>query len=109
MIDRVRTLVATQAVLVQRELGSREQVEEEHAQLQRYLEESNNKVLQCNNRLAELQTQLEQARVRVHQWVGGEAATIGSHGGIPRTMVSGLGNCVYSTVGPLNMGCRLVS
>ncbi|XP_019349258.1 cilia- and flagella-associated protein 73 [Alligator mississippiensis] len=68
MIDRVRTLVATQAVLVQRELGSREQVEEEHAQLQRYLEESNNKVLQCNNRLAELQTQLEQARVRVHQW-----------------------------------------
>uniref|UniRef100_A0A8C8RGH7 Cilia and flagella associated protein 73 n=1 Tax=Pelusios castaneus TaxID=367368 RepID=A0A8C8RGH7_9SAUR len=68
LVDRFRTLSATQEVLGQRALGSREVMEEECAQLQQYLEQSNNEILQLNNQLAVLQAQLEQARAKVHQW-----------------------------------------
>ncbi|XP_067406418.1 coiled-coil domain-containing protein 42 like-2-like isoform X2 [Emydura macquarii macquarii] len=68
LIDRFRTLAGTQEALVQRALGSREVMEEERVQLQQYLEQSSNEILQLNNQLAVLQAQLEQARAKVHQW-----------------------------------------
>ncbi|XP_032992019.1 cilia- and flagella-associated protein 73 [Lacerta agilis] len=65
LIARFEALMATQATLAQRELFGREAVEEERARLQRYTEESSNQILQQNNRVAELQAQLEQAQARV--------------------------------------------
>uniref|UniRef100_A0A8C4YE57 Cilia and flagella associated protein 73 n=1 Tax=Gopherus evgoodei TaxID=1825980 RepID=A0A8C4YE57_9SAUR len=49
-------------------LGSREAMAEKQAQLQQYLEQSNNEIMQLNNQLAVLQAQQEQARAKVHQW-----------------------------------------
>uniref|UniRef100_A0A8D0HD25 Uncharacterized protein n=1 Tax=Sphenodon punctatus TaxID=8508 RepID=A0A8D0HD25_SPHPU len=69
LIGRFQTLVATRVALVQRELVNREAMEEVHARLQHYLEESNNQIMQLNNQLAELQARLEQARARVHEGV----------------------------------------
>ncbi|XP_020662750.3 cilia- and flagella-associated protein 73 isoform X1 [Pogona vitticeps] len=65
LIGRFQTLMSTQASLAQRELVAREAVEEEHARLQQYVEESSNRILQQNNRVAELQSQLDQIRTRV--------------------------------------------
>nr|XP_028566765.1 cilia- and flagella-associated protein 73 isoform X1 [Podarcis muralis] len=65
LIAQFQALMATQATLAQRELFGQEAVEEERARLQRYTEESSNQILQQNNRVAELQAQLEQAQTRV--------------------------------------------
>ncbi|XP_042297446.1 cilia- and flagella-associated protein 73 isoform X2 [Sceloporus undulatus] len=65
LIARFQTLMATQATLAQRELVAREAVEEEHACLQQYIEESSNQILQQNNQVAELQSQLDQIRTKV--------------------------------------------
>ncbi|KAL8180464.1 UNVERIFIED_CONTAM: hypothetical protein K2H54_024956, partial [Gekko kuhli] len=67
LIGRFQTLIATQAKLIQRELVNREAVEEEHARLQKYMEESSNQILRQNNQIAQLQAQLEQAQIRVHE------------------------------------------
>ncbi|XP_074829395.1 cilia- and flagella-associated protein 73 isoform X1 [Natator depressus] len=68
LIDRFRTLTATNVALVQQDLGSREAMAEKRAQLQQYLEQSNNEIMQLNNQLAMLQAQREEARAKVHQW-----------------------------------------
>ncbi|CAM5160741.1 unnamed protein product [Eretmochelys imbricata] len=68
LIDRFRTLTATNVVLVQQDLGSREALAEKRAQLQQFLEQSNNEIMQLNNQLAMLQAQREEARAKVHQW-----------------------------------------
>uniref|UniRef100_A0A8C3STS7 Cilia and flagella associated protein 73 n=1 Tax=Chelydra serpentina TaxID=8475 RepID=A0A8C3STS7_CHESE len=68
LIDRFRTLAATNMALVQQDLGSREAMAEKRARLQQYLEQSSNKIMQLNNQLAVLQAQREQARAKVHQW-----------------------------------------
>ncbi|XP_053225810.1 cilia- and flagella-associated protein 73 isoform X3 [Podarcis raffonei] len=65
LIAQFQALMATQATLAQRELFGQEAVEEERARLQRYTEERSNQILQQNNRVAELQAQLEQAQTRV--------------------------------------------
>uniref|UniRef100_A0A674I848 Uncharacterized protein n=1 Tax=Terrapene triunguis TaxID=2587831 RepID=A0A674I848_9SAUR len=49
---------------------------EKQAQLQQYLEQSNNEIMQLNNQLALLQAQQEQARAKVHQWVSGETVAL---------------------------------
>ncbi|XP_077164695.1 cilia- and flagella-associated protein 73 isoform X5 [Paroedura picta] len=67
LISRFQTLIATQAKLAQRELVNREALEEEHARLQKYLEESSNQILRQNNQIAQMQAQLEQAQIRVHE------------------------------------------
>ncbi|XP_015280779.1 PREDICTED: coiled-coil domain-containing protein 42B [Gekko japonicus] len=67
LISRFQTLIATQAKLIQRELVNREAMEEEHARLQKYVEESSNQILRQNNQIAQLQAQLEQAQIRVHE------------------------------------------
>nr|XP_056715657.1 cilia- and flagella-associated protein 73 isoform X2 [Euleptes europaea] len=67
LIGRFQTLIATQAKLVQKELVNREAMEEEHARLQKYVEESSNQILRQNNQIAQLQAQLEQAQIRVHE------------------------------------------
>ncbi|XP_053136344.1 cilia- and flagella-associated protein 73 [Hemicordylus capensis] len=74
LIGRFQTLLATQAALVQRELAGREALEEEQARLQQFVEQSSNRILEQNNRVAELQAQLEQAHARVLEgdssWTG---------------------------------------
>ncbi|XP_048370293.1 cilia- and flagella-associated protein 73 isoform X2 [Sphaerodactylus townsendi] len=67
LVGRFQTLMATQAKLAERELVNREAMEEEHAHLQKYVEESSNQILQQNNQIAQLQAQLEQAQIRVHK------------------------------------------
>ncbi|XP_053225809.1 cilia- and flagella-associated protein 73 isoform X2 [Podarcis raffonei] len=69
LIAQFQALMATQATLAQRELFGQEAVEEERARLQRYTEERSNQILQQNNRVAELQAQLEQAQTRVLELV----------------------------------------
>ncbi|XP_073169254.1 cilia- and flagella-associated protein 73 isoform X1 [Lepidochelys kempii] len=68
LIDRFRTLTATNVALVQQDLGSREALAEKRAQLQQFLEQSNNEIMQLNNQLAMLQAQREEAQAKVHQW-----------------------------------------
>ncbi|XP_038229434.1 cilia- and flagella-associated protein 73 [Dermochelys coriacea] len=68
LIDRFRTLTATNVALVQQDLGNREAMAEKRTQLQQYLEQSNNEIMQLNNQLAVLQAQREEARAKVHQW-----------------------------------------
>ncbi|XP_058014772.1 cilia- and flagella-associated protein 73 [Ahaetulla prasina] len=65
LIGRFQTLKATQVSLLEREQVAREAVEEERRCLQRYLDESSNRMLQQNNLVAELQGQLEQTRAKV--------------------------------------------
>lgn len=73
MMDRFQTLRSTQASLAQRDLVAREAVEEEHARLQHYVEESSNQILQQNNRVAEMQSRLDQIRTRVLEGVSRRA------------------------------------
>ncbi|XP_060105751.1 cilia- and flagella-associated protein 73 isoform X1 [Heteronotia binoei] len=67
LISRFQTLIASQAKLTQRELVNREAVEEERTRLQKYVEESSNQILRQNNQIAQLQAQLEQTQIRVHE------------------------------------------
>ncbi|XP_054852837.1 cilia- and flagella-associated protein 73 isoform X2 [Eublepharis macularius] len=67
LISRFQTLTATQAKLAQREVVTREALEEEHACLQKYVEESSNQILRQKNQIAQLQAQLEEAQIRVHE------------------------------------------
>uniref|UniRef100_A0A8C0HHF8 Uncharacterized protein n=1 Tax=Chelonoidis abingdonii TaxID=106734 RepID=A0A8C0HHF8_CHEAB len=62
--------------LQQRQKELRDAMVEKQAQLQQYLEQSNNEIMQLNNQLAVLQAQQEQARAKVHQWVSGETVVL---------------------------------
>ncbi|XP_073169255.1 cilia- and flagella-associated protein 73 isoform X2 [Lepidochelys kempii] len=68
LIDRFRTLTATNVALVQQDLGSREALAEKRAQLQQFLEQSNNEIMQLNNQLAMLQAQREEAQAKESKW-----------------------------------------
>ncbi|KAM8960675.1 cilia- and flagella-associated protein 73 [Pelodytes ibericus] len=68
MIDRFNTLMATQENLLQRELKNQEKIEKEKARLMHYQEETSSQILEQNNQLAELQSELEKARAVVLQW-----------------------------------------
>lgn len=70
---------------------------EKRAQLQQYLEQSNNEIMQLNNQLAMLQAQREEARAKVHQWVSGETSPPACQGKRGGRLLG------YST-GPMKLG-----
>ncbi|XP_053556529.1 cilia- and flagella-associated protein 73 [Bombina bombina] len=65
MIDRFNTLMVTQDKLLQRELESQEKIEREKARFLHYQEETHNRILEQNNQLSELQSELERKRTMV--------------------------------------------
>ncbi|XP_008116880.2 cilia- and flagella-associated protein 73 [Anolis carolinensis] len=65
LLARFQALLSTQAALAQRELVAREAVEEARARLEQYREESGNQILQQNNRVAELQAQMDHVQTKV--------------------------------------------
>ncbi|KAG8455665.1 hypothetical protein GDO86_001743 [Hymenochirus boettgeri] len=68
MIDRFNTLMATQNKLLKRELVNQEQTEREKARLLHYQEETRSQILELNNQIAELQSDLEKSRAVVFHW-----------------------------------------
>merc|ERR1711937_467290 len=68
IIDRYNTLVATHSDLLDREQLNQKASEDEKARLVRFTEEKNNQILHYNNKLAQLQTRLDQAQSNAVKW-----------------------------------------
>ncbi|XP_038619651.1 cilia- and flagella-associated protein 73 [Tachyglossus aculeatus] len=68
LLARFGGLVATQALLLGREQARRREVELERLRLHQCVEERGDEILQHNNQLAQLRTQLERARARTLKW-----------------------------------------
>ena len=60
IIYRYNTLVATHSDLLETEQHNQKASEDEKARLVRFTEEKNNQILHYNNKLAQLQTRLDQ-------------------------------------------------
>ncbi|RDD42880.1 Coiled-coil domain-containing protein 42-like protein [Trichoplax sp. H2] len=65
---RFDTLVATYDDLIERERKNQESTEVEKGRLLKYKEEKNNEVMYYNNKLANLQTQLEKTQSEAAKW-----------------------------------------
>lgn len=65
---RYDTLIATHNDLLANENRNQDAIEQERAKLNRFIEEKNNEVLNCNNQLAQLQTSLEKTQSRALKW-----------------------------------------
>jgi len=68
IIDRYNTLVATHSDLLETEQHNQKASEDEKARLVRFTEEKNNQILHYNNKLAQLQTRLDQAQSNAVKW-----------------------------------------
>merc|ERR1711937_570267 len=68
IIDRYNTLVATHSDLLDRDQLNQKASEDEKARLVRFTEEKNNQILHYNNKLAQLQTRLDQAQSNAVKW-----------------------------------------
>merc|ERR1712128_105396 len=68
IIDRYNTLGATHSDLLDREQLNQKASEDEKARLVRFTEEKNNQILHYNNKLAQLQTRLDQAQSNAVKW-----------------------------------------
>ncbi|CAB3976785.1 Hypothetical predicted protein [Paramuricea clavata] len=68
IIARYDTLTATHQDLFEREAKNQEKYEQEKARLMKFTEEKNNEVLNYNNQLAQLQTELERTQSIAVKW-----------------------------------------
>ena len=68
IIARYDTLTATHQDLFEREAKNQEKYEQERARLMKFTEEKNNEVLNYNNQLAQLQTELEKTQSIAVKW-----------------------------------------
>lgn len=68
VIARYDTLTATHQDLLERETKNQEKYEKEKGRLVKFTEEKNNEILNYNNQLAHLQTQLERAQSVAVKW-----------------------------------------
>ena len=68
IIARYDTLTATHQDLFEREAKNQEKYEQERARLMKFTEEKNNEVLNYNNQLAHLQTELEKTQSIAVKW-----------------------------------------
>ncbi|XP_028400543.1 coiled-coil domain-containing protein 42 homolog [Dendronephthya gigantea] len=68
IIARYDTLTATHQDLFEREARNQEKYEQEKARLMKFTEEKNNEVLNYNNQLAQLQTELEKTQSIAVKW-----------------------------------------
>ncbi|XP_069038114.1 coiled-coil domain-containing protein 42 homolog isoform X1 [Lepisosteus oculatus] len=68
LIGRFDTMLSTREQLLQRESEGQGRLEEEKQRLRRFVKERSDLILQHNNQLAALQTQLDQARALALKW-----------------------------------------
>ncbi|XP_002739901.1 coiled-coil domain-containing protein 42 homolog [Saccoglossus kowalevskii] len=68
IIARYDTLVATNEDLIEKDHENQEAVEAERAKLHKFTEDRNNEILEFNNQLANLQTQLDKAQSEAVKW-----------------------------------------
>jgi len=65
---RYDTLIATHNDLLANENRNQDAIEQEKAKLNRFIEDKNNEVLNYNNQLAQLQTELEKTQSKAVKW-----------------------------------------
>jgi len=65
---RYDTLIATHNDLLANENRNQDAIEQEKARLNRFIEDKNNEVLNYNNQLAQLQTELEKTQSKAVKW-----------------------------------------
>ena len=68
VIARYATLEQTRKDLMENERQSQDSIENERVNMKKFTEDKNNEVLSCNNELASLQAQLEQAQAKAIKW-----------------------------------------